>query len=57
MPTDAELRALVENWRNEATLVVGKRDWSAEQKRTFQLTLRVCADELESLLRPQEPPP
>ncbi len=46
MPTDAELRALVEKWRaRDADLerTLSPSDWGH------------AADDLESLLRPQEP--
>ncbi len=49
MPTDAELMALVEKWRLEASLAEAEQ-WYAQAG-----TWRGCATALESLLRPQEP--
>ncbi len=47
--TDAELRALIDSFCDEADLA--RRDGCYSE----ELTLRKCASRLESLIRPQEP--
>ncbi len=49
MPTDAELRALLDRWERWSTRARGEYGAGEEYRN------QECIDELESLLRPQEP--
>ncbi len=55
MASDAALRKLIAQWKDESTRAGNMRDWSAAQQRMFQSTVRACANDLESLLATTEP--